>query len=162
MIDVAIPKFGDDDAQPTSRPSVNPVVGHSSFARSRPEEDDEEYNVENEDSGSDSEESDDGTEKGQDDKEEEGGDKDVFFDTQDIAEGVSFESLSSDVLKLTFTPSSRRSRTFIRRRSSSLSKSIASKPPSSAPIPTPADQTAFSPTLSSRASASSSACGLTI
>lgn len=104
MIDVAIPKFGDDDASP-SRPSINPVVRHTSFARSRTvDDDDEEYNVEHEDSddGEDKEADDDdgeGTVKGDDDKEDDGGDKDVFFDTQDIAEGVSslgFPRLSAD------------------------------------------------------------------
>ena len=95
MIDVAIPKFGDDDSPPTSRPTINPVVGHTSFARSRTAEDDEEYNVEHEDSGSDEEGSEDGTERGDGDKEDEGAEKDVFFDTQDMAEGVSFDRLAT-------------------------------------------------------------------
>ncbi|ORY90221.1 hypothetical protein BCR35DRAFT_261800 [Leucosporidium creatinivorum] len=93
MIDVAIPKFGDDDDPSSTRPSINPVVRHTSFARSRTaDDDDEEYNVEHEDSddGADKEPDDDdgeGTVRGDDDKEEDGGEKDVFFDTQDIAEG---------------------------------------------------------------------------
>lgn len=86
MIDAALPKFGDqDDDKTQSRPAINPVVRHTSFARSRSrpaEDDDEEYNVEHESSDDDDAEDDGEKDKGAE------GEKDVFFDTQDISTDV--------------------------------------------------------------------------
>lgn len=72
MIDVAIPQF-DDHA--STRPSPIPIARKpSAFAQSRIE-DEEEYHLEDEK-----------------DEEEDAGGKDEFFDTEDIADGVSTRS----------------------------------------------------------------------
>ncbi|GAA5969299.1 hypothetical protein JCM11641_007543 [Rhodosporidiobolus odoratus] len=84
MIDVAIPKFGEPDPKnaPTTRPSLQPTVRHTSFAKSRsrvPQEDDH-LSV-----GGDT----DSERGGEDDVEEEDDEnaKDEFYETQDIADG---------------------------------------------------------------------------
>lgn len=93
MIDVAVPKFGDDaeDGANAGRPDINPVVRHTSFARSRSrtiDDDDEEYNVDHDSS---SEEDDEDDEDGNETEQDKAGDgeKEEFFDTQDISTDVS-------------------------------------------------------------------------
>ncbi|GAA6006460.1 hypothetical protein JCM10207_004941 [Rhodosporidiobolus poonsookiae] len=85
MIDVAIPQFGDPnpDNAPTTRPSIQPTVRHTSFAQSRsrvPQDDDDDgLSV---GTATDSERGDE-----TDEEEDKDGGKDEFFDTQDIADG---------------------------------------------------------------------------
>ncbi|BGP36549.1 Vacuolar protein sorting-associated protein 13 [Rhodotorula kratochvilovae] len=83
MIDVALPKFDDPNAASRSRPPIQPVVRHSSFARSRsrvvPDEDDEDLTV-----GDETDEE--ASEAGEVEEDKDDG-KDEFFDTPDIADG---------------------------------------------------------------------------
>ncbi|GAA5925213.1 hypothetical protein JCM10213_008734 [Rhodosporidiobolus nylandii] len=85
MIDVAVPKFGDSDTgnPPSARPSIQPVVRHTSFAPSRskvPKDDDEDHLSVGD---TDSERGREGD--GEDDEDE--GAKEEFYETQDIADG---------------------------------------------------------------------------
>ncbi|GAA6031882.1 hypothetical protein JCM8097_003317 [Rhodosporidiobolus ruineniae] len=85
MIDVAVPKFGDDnpDNAPSSRPSLEAAPRHTSFAQSRsrvPRDDDDHLSVGGE---TDSER---GDEEESDEEDVKSG-KDQFFDTEDIADG---------------------------------------------------------------------------
>lgn len=89
MIDVAIPKFnGDAEKNVTTRPALHPAARHTSFAQSKtkvPKDDEDEDLHISEDTASE------GSDKGEEEEEEEEkeGGKDEFFDTPDIADGVS-------------------------------------------------------------------------
>lgn len=88
MIDIAIPKFSGDGETSPSRPSIDPIAQHTSFARSRSrvppasDDDDDDLTVRHQ-SDSDNDE----TARDDDVEGEKGDDKDEFFDTADIADG---------------------------------------------------------------------------
>lgn len=83
MIDVALPKFDDDD-QPVR---LGPTRELSSFTQSKRNaaDDDKEYHLEAPE------------EEPEDDTETDDASKEVFFDTEDIADGVRFETACEDV-----------------------------------------------------------------
>jgi len=87
MIDIAIPHFNSDaEKTVTTRPALQPAARHTSFAQSKskvPQHDDDDELRVDEDTAS--EGSDDEEAEGE--KDEDG--KDEFFDTPDIADGVS-------------------------------------------------------------------------
>lgn len=148
MIDVALPKFDDDDAE-TSRPG--PTVRQlSTFGQSsrRKIDDETEYHTEPNEADSDDEDVD-GEVEGENSKDE-------FFDTEDMADGVRSPSPYPRRSPLT-RHGTHRKRTFTRRRSSSPSRSTASRRPSSAPRSTRPSRIGCSSTPCSRASSSSSA-----
>lgn len=91
MIDVALPNFDDGkDAEKATARAPAPVVRHTSFARSRAraadEEEDDELKVHEETT-------DDESDDPSDDDGDGDGEKEKFYDTPDIADGVSVSFL---------------------------------------------------------------------
>lgn len=83
MIDVALPRFGNDGPAATGQPVQSAAPRRTSFTKSRVAKEDEEFLLDR-DSDKDHKEQD------------VAGAKDEFFDTEDFAEGVScFRSLRS-------------------------------------------------------------------
>ena len=160
MIDIAIPHFNSEaEKTVTTRPALQPAARHTSFAQSKSKvpqhEDDDELRV---DEDTASEGSDDEAEE---EKEEDG--KDEFFDTPDIADGVSlkFPFLSVNGRILTRIPINR-SKTFIRRLLNSPFQSTVFKLRSSAPTWIPPNLIVFSRIPSWKVSSSNSVYDLTI
>lgn len=167
MIDVAIPKFhGDAEKNVTTRPPLAVATRHTSFAQSKSkvpkvDDDEEDLHIAEDTASEDSDNDDDGEE------EEDKGAKDEFFDTPDIADGVSrcsFESIKRcRVLcsQLTRVFDCNRNKTLIRRLSNSPSRSIEFKLQSSAHTSIRSSRISSSQTLSSKGSSLNSVFDLT-